>query len=209
MPRQNRVDPRGRLITDPARGSWMGNRGVLHDRHGEIRRNHALERWIICELEFKGRRRSPMTPGQYTELFFYDEATALAAGHRPCAECRRARYTAFRAAWTAGNPGASTSGRLSAPELDRRLHRDRIAGDGSQATFTAPCGKLPDGTFVTRGPEPDAPPELLRAGELWAWQPSGYATNAPAEEAEMVRVLTPRSTVNAIAAGYRPEIGLP
>src|SRR6478735_712658 len=101
-PRRNRVDPWGELIAVPERGALMGNRGVLHDDEGRVRRDFRLETWIACLLEFKGRRRPIMRPNHYTELFFLDEATSLAAGHRPCAECRRADYNAFRAALVEG-----------------------------------------------------------------------------------------------------------
>ncbi len=104
MPRQNRVTPFGDLIATPERGTFLGNRGVLHDDAGRIKRAWQLRRWIVCVLEFRGRKRSVMTPGRYTELFFLDEATALAAGHRPCAECRRARFLAFCDAWRAAHP---------------------------------------------------------------------------------------------------------
>src|SRR3954453_2972411 len=103
MPRQNRVTPLGEIVATPERGSMMGNRGVLHDEGGRIRRPWQVRRWLICLLEFKGRHRTVMTPNRYTELFFLDEATGLAAGHRPCAECRRARFRAFRDAWAAGD----------------------------------------------------------------------------------------------------------
>src|ERR1700732_822885 len=105
MARQNRVTPAGDVIATPERGTFLGNRGVLHDDQGRIKRAWQLKRWIVCVLEFKGRRRAVMTPGRYTELFFLDEATALAAGHRPCAECRRERFNAFREAWLRGDPG--------------------------------------------------------------------------------------------------------
>ena len=95
MPRQKRVTPFGSIIPTPERGTFLGNRGVLHDEHGRIRRPWQLKRWIVCVLQFRGRKRTVMTPGRYTELFFLDEATALAAGHRPCAECRQ-RATARR-----------------------------------------------------------------------------------------------------------------
>ena len=104
MPLQNRVDPFGRIVAVAARGTLMGNRGCLHDDHDHPVRQYQGRRWIICVLDFKGRRRKPMPPGQYTSLFFLDEATALAAGHRPCAECQRERFNAFRAHWAAGNP---------------------------------------------------------------------------------------------------------
>ncbi|HTJ10817.1 MAG TPA: hypothetical protein VL547_02270, partial [Dinghuibacter sp.] len=96
---QNRVDPYGNIIFTPARGAWMGNRGLLHDAQQHIRRPFRLKAWIICVLQFKGRHRPVMAPGQYTELFFLDEATALSAGHRPCAECRREDFNRFKAAW--------------------------------------------------------------------------------------------------------------
>ena len=104
MSRQNRGTPFGDIIATPARGTLMGNRGCLHDNQGHIIRPYQLKRWIIYQLEFKGRRRQIMTPGKYTELFFLDEATALAAGHRPCVECSRPRFTEFVAAWAEANP---------------------------------------------------------------------------------------------------------
>src|ERR1700744_4016889 len=118
MPRENRVTPLGHLIATPARGTMMGNRGVLHDDVGRIRRLWALKRWIVCVLEFRGRHRTVMSPGRYTELFFLDEATAFAGGFRPCAECRHRRYVDFRDAWK------TTAGRPSAVEIDERLHRE-------------------------------------------------------------------------------------
>ena len=187
----------------------MGNRGVLHDEHGRIRREHQLRRWIICRLEFKGRHREIMRPGRWTELFFLDEATALAAGHRPCAECRRSRFNEFRKAWLAGNPEAAEGeGRISAPALDDVLHRERLAA-GAKVTFRARVGELPDGVIVAgAGEEVDAP-HLLWDGRLWAWGPAGYEERGPSRPAAVVEVLTPRSTVNAVANGFRPDVALP
>src|SRR5499427_5932894 len=105
MPRQNRVNPLGEIVAAPDRGLFMGNRGCLHDAQGNIRRAWQLERWIVCLLEFKGRKRRVMTQGHYTELFFLDEATAFAAGHRPCAECRRERFVRFLEIWRSLHPG--------------------------------------------------------------------------------------------------------
>ena len=118
MPRQNRVTPFGELIATESRGTLMGNRGCLHDDQQRIRRAFACKRWIICVLEFRGRRRAVMTPGRYTELFFLDEATALAAGHRPCAECQHARYLLFRETWAAANPDLSGGASPSADVID-------------------------------------------------------------------------------------------
>ena len=192
MPRQNRVDPFGNLIADPARGTLFGNRGVLHADDGSIVRRHALRRWIYCRLEFKGRKRELLQPGRYTELFFLDEATALAAGHRPCAECMRGRFNEFRAAWSA-DPTAAT-------ELDAALHAERLTSDGAQATWRSPLGDLPDGAMVAL----DRTPHLVRAGALRPWSFSGYGPPAPFDPALDAEVLTPRSTARAIAAGFRP-----
>ena len=107
MPRQNRVTPFGEIIATPERGTFMGNRGILHDPDGRVRRKWVLKNWLVCVLEFRGRKRTVMTPNRYTELFFLDEATALAAGHRPCAECRHARFIDFCLAWKAAHPANS------------------------------------------------------------------------------------------------------
>jgi hypothetical protein len=147
-----------------------------------------------------------MRPGHYTELFFLDEATALAAGHRPCAECRRQRYAEFREAWIAGN-GLDRTERLSAPRLDAALHADRVAPDGSKVTFSAVCGDLPDGVFVVRPDEWDEP-LLLWKERLWAWRPGGYEKRDRVRAAGVVDVLTPRPTVNALH-GYVPSVALP
>src|ERR1700722_14212140 len=145
MPRQNRVTPFGEIIAAPERGTFMGNRGVLHDDEGHIRRAWQLKRWIVCVLEFRGRKRQVMSPGRYTELFFLDEATALAASHRPCAECRHARFLAFCNAWGTAHPGDGTSARPSATVIDERLHAERIAPDRSKRSFVAALDQLPNG----------------------------------------------------------------
>ena len=124
MPRQNRVNPFGEIIATPERGTFMGNRGVLHDDEGRIRRKWQGKRWIVCVLEFRGRKRKVMTPSRYTELFFLDEATALAAGHRPCAECRRERFKSFCCAWQPAHPQKGGS-RPSASDIDTCLNAER------------------------------------------------------------------------------------
>ena len=196
MPRQNRVTPRGELIAVEARGTFMGNRGCLHDATGSIRRAWQLKRWIVCELEFKGRYRRVMQPGHYTELFFLDEATALAAGHRPCAECRRPAYRAFLAAWAAGRPEGGPGGPLTAAAIDEVLHRERTA-----PPWQAPLNTLPDGAFVALPGDPR--PFLVLGGALLAWTPGGYVDRL-ARSPATVEVLTPRSTIEALRAGYRP-----
>src|SRR5579863_8394968 len=140
MPLQNRVDPGGAIISTPCRGTMMGNRGgPLHNDERVIVRQFKTRQWIACVLEFKGRRRIVMSPNRYTELFFLDEAVALAAGHRPCAECRRERFNAFRNAWT-GSPRA--------PEIDLALHGARIDRRGRKITWEAQLDTLPDGCFI-------------------------------------------------------------
>src|SRR5690348_1266427 len=163
MPLQNRVDPWGTIFRTPARGTFMGNRGgAIHNDRREIVRPYASRRWIACVLEFKGRWRAVMTPGRYTELFFLDEAVALAAGHRPCAECRRARYNAFREAW---------GGAPSADEMDIELHRARIDRNRNKVTSVAPWNSLPDGCFVQMGESS----YLVHGRDLLLWTPKRYA----------------------------------
>ena len=198
MPRQNRVTPRSELIAVPARGTFMGNRGCLHDDAGRIVRTHRGRRWIICALEFKGRRLGLADPGCYTLLFFLDEATALAAGHRPCGECRRAAFRAFVDAWTAANPGALPEGATRIDDLDRVLHRERTG-----PRRRAPVDGLPDGTFVALDGDPR--PHLVLGDALLPWTPEGYGTRI-ARPSTPVEVLTPPSIVAALRAGYRPAL---
>jgi hypothetical protein len=195
MPRQNRVTPYGAIVATPERGLLMGNRGILHDDAGRIVRHARNRAWIACVLSFRGRRRQVMRPGTYTELFFLDEATALAAGHRPCAECRRQDYLAFRSSWRAahGEPDAM------APDMDARLARQRLRPpDLRPQRFADPAG-LPDGAFV----EHLGRPWLVRQGRLLAWAPGGYeqAVDLPAGH---VAVITPEGAERVLAAGYRP-----
>ncbi len=198
MPRQNRVAPDGTLIAVPDRGLLWGNRGCLHDAAGRLVRYSRGRAWAICVLEFKGRRRQQWAPGRLTELFFLDEATGLAAGHRPCGECRYRDYQAFKQAWAAAHGG----GLPGVQEIDARLHADRLAGPGIRRRYQAPVGDLPDGTMIELG---DAP-FLVHDGRLLAWAPGGYLDpQARAPEGE-VTVITPRATVAVLAAGYRPVV---
>jgi hypothetical protein len=198
MPRQNRVTPFGQIIATPQRGTFMGNRGQLHDERGRIRRPWQLKRWIICLLQFKGRKRAVMTPGLYTELFFLDEATALAAGHRPCAECRRGRFDDFRRAWAAGGDLPT------ATQMDERLHAERVTADKTKRTFVAALGELPDGVLVTVSASPEQA-HLIWRGALLTWSPGGYGEGRPRSNEEAT-VLTPASTVAALRAGYVPDV---
>lgn len=199
MARQNRVTPYGTLIATAARGTLFGNRGCLHDDTGRITRWAVGRRWIACELSFKGRRRAPLLqPGRYTELFFLDEATALAAGHRPCVECRRADFVRFADAFAAGN---RHDGRPSAARVDELLHPERPTANGA-ATHPAAASELPDGTIV----DLDGAAHLVRGGALHPWSARGYGRPRPLPGASHVRVLTPPSIVRAIAAGYAPRL---
>src|SRR5215208_5408312 len=144
MPFQNRVSPFSEIVATTARGTLMGNRGCLHDDHDHPLRQYQGRRWIICVLDFKGRTRRPMPPGHYTSLFFLDEATGLAAGHRPCAECQRQRFRAFRAAWAAGGAAQTATRPPTAGEIDDRLHPERVGEGGEKVRFAADLDDLPD-----------------------------------------------------------------
>jgi hypothetical protein len=205
VPRKNRVTPFGQIIATPERGTMLGNRGILHDADGHIQRPWQYKRWLVCVLEFRGRKRTVMTPNRYTELFFLDEATALAAGHRPCAECRHARFLAFCRAWQAANPRPGDMERPTADEIDTCLHAQRVHSDRSKRCFAAALADLPDGVFVTL--EASAEQAYLVWGDrLLAWSPGGYRAQLPRPKAQTVRVLTPASTVAAIGAGYVPHV---
>ncbi len=205
MARQNRVTPFGEVIATPERGTFMGNRGVLHDGEGHIKRSWQVKRWIVCVLEFRGRKRRVMASGRYTELFFLDEATALAAGHRPCAECRHTRFLDFCNAWRLAYPAGGTPARPTADEIDRRLHAERLAPDRSRRSFQAALDELPDGVFVTAAAWGEQA-YLVWGNRLLAWTPGGYGKRRRRPKGEEVKVLTPASTVAVIRAGYAPEV---
>jgi len=177
----------------------------VHDPEGRIKRAWQVKRWLVCVLAFRGRKRQVMTPGRYTELFFLDEATALAAGHRPCAECRHARFLAFCNAWGTAYPGEGTSARPTADEIDRRLHVERLAPDHSKRSFLAGLDELPDGVFVTVAASGEQAC-LVWGDHLLAWSPGSFGERRRRPKGEEAKVLTPKSTVRTIRAGYAPEI---
>lgn len=198
MPLRNRVTPFGEIVADPARGLFTGNRGCLCDEAGKLaKRRWRLKAWITCRLRFKGAWRPVMQPGVWTELFFLDEATALAAGHRPCAYCRREDYKRYREAWADGQGLAVLP---KATEMDARLHRDRTDRTRRKVTFRTRLSALPDGTMV-RLPSADSKAALLWRGKLLEWSPGGYRGARRCGDGE-VEVLTPRSSVAALEAGY-------
>jgi hypothetical protein len=200
MPRQNRVTPDGMLIAVPDRGLFWGNRGSLHDPAGRLVRYSRGRAWAICVLSFKGRRRELWAPGRLTELFFLDEATGLAAGHRPCGECRYRDYQAFKRAWAVAFGGRGPG----VAEIDARLHADRLVRPGVRRSYSARLSSLPDGVMVSAG----GTPFLVWGGELLAWTPGGYRSSGQSPAEDTVTVITPRATVAVLAAGYRPVIHL-
>ena len=199
MPLQNRVTPLGDLIADPARGLVYGNRGCLHDDEGTIRRHHVGRRWIVCRLRFRGWRRHPLLqPGRFTELFFLDDATAMAAGHRACALCRRGDYERLAGLWAKQHPRDR-----GADAIDRRLHDERWdAVARSRRLHEEPIGSLPDGTFVLV----DDRPWLVRGRALVAWTPGGYVDRVGRPTRGPAHVITPPSLVEVLRAGWDPVV---
>jgi hypothetical protein len=199
VPLPNRVDPFGNLFAAPARGLFMGNRGGrLHrdDRTLGARR-WVSRQWICCVLQFKARHRAVWGAG-YTELFFLDEPTALAAGHRPCFECRRADAKTFVAAFASGRGEAP----LRAPAIDRVLHAERLDGR-TKRRHRLPLDHLPDGAFIALD-DPQDGAFAVRGNALLRWTPGGYADRRPRPRGISADVLTPPGTLAALRAGYAP-----
>lgn len=199
MALQNRVTPLGELIADPSRGLVYGNRGCLHDADRGIRRPYAGKRWIACRLAFRGWHRAPlMQPGRFTELFFLDEATAFAAGHRPCALCRREDYGRFMEIWSSMHRGER-----GADALDAQLHRERLdLPRGMRRLHAMSVASLPDGAFVLR----DGTPFAVVGSRLLRWTPSGYAQHLPRATRGRIAVVTPPSIVEVLRRGWEPDV---
>jgi len=194
MPARNRVTPLGDIEAFPLRGAWTGNRGILH-RGEEIVRFHASDLWITCALEFRGRWREQWQSGHYTFLYFHDEAVSFAAGHRPCAECRRQCYDAYRAAWAEGLGVAAPS----ATQINRQLHGERIVrGTHRRRLHELPWADLPDGTFVLL----DGSPAVVVGDQLSEWSREGYRDRRARPASGTASVITPPATVAALCAGY-------
>ena len=198
-PARNRVTPLGDIEAIPLRGRWTGNRGILHENR-RIVRYHASDLWITCALEFRGRRHEQWQPHHYTFLYFHDEAVSLAAGHRPCAECRRASYDAYRAAWAA----EIGSDLPSASEINRRLHAERIfRGTHRRRIHELRFQDLPDGAFVLLEA---GLPAVIVGDQLTSWAHDGYGARQRRPARGLARVITPPSTLAALRAGYPAQI---
>ncbi|MBR0993262.1 hypothetical protein JQ580_21320 [Bradyrhizobium japonicum] len=199
MPLQNRVTPTGDIVATPHRGLFTGNRGIIHDPATKtlLNKRWSSPAWITCLCEFRGWRRPVMARRSWTELFFLDEATAFAAGHRPCFFCRRDDANRFRAAWQSGN-GAS---KVSAKAMDAELHRERLdRGKKRLHALPMPLAQLPDGAMVQQGEESF----LVVQGRALLWSAAGYVSGA--RELSQPMLLTPPSTLRALNAGYRPAL---
>jgi hypothetical protein len=199
MPLQNRVTPFGELVAIPQRGMFIGNRGIIHDPATKalLNRRWATKTWLVCSCEYKGIHRDVWAGRSWTELFFLDEAVALAAGHRPCFEFRREAAQRFRDAWTAAKGGA----RPSAKVMDAVLHEERLErGHKRVHRIPAPLAALPDGAMVVAA----GAAFLLHSGRAYRWTNDGYAPPAQLPHAD--GLLTPPSTVMALGAGYRPAL---
>jgi hypothetical protein len=199
MPLQNRVSPFGEIVATAHRGRFTGNRGIIHDSATKtlLTRRWSSKAWITCVCEFRGRQRELMGGRSWTELFFLDEATSLAAGHRPCFYCRRAEAEAFCDAWAKGNGREKPY----APEMDAVLHHERL--DGRMKRFhplRKPALRLPDGAIVTTNGDS----YLIAKGETWLWSFAGY--RRVSVNLSDAKLLTPPSIVNALRAGYPVQI---
>lgn len=203
MPLQNRVDPWGTLHVNPSRSATvMGNRGILHNATQHIVKRWANKSWVACDPHYRGISRKPLFKnGSYSELFFLDEVTALAAGHRPCAYCQRVKYNFFKANWADVFCNESSTN-PSVIEIDRQLHTERVARGAGKLKYVAKLTALPEGVIF----EHQAHALLIYRGKCWRWSFDGYvATSLDAYDGD-VEVLTPRSVVRLLSAGYTPDV---
>jgi hypothetical protein len=198
VPAQNRVTPDGEVVAIALRGAWTGNRGILHEGHRVVR-SHASDLWITCALRFRGRWSQQWLPHHFTWLYFHDEAVSFAAGHRPCAECRRDAYLAYRDAWA----DALRVPPPSAKQINRELHSERIVrGTHTRRLHALPWRELPDGVFVraARGPA------VIVDDHLTTWTRAGYGARLRRPRRGEAEVITPPSSVAALRAGYPVQI---
>lgn len=200
MPLPNGVSPTGEIQSICASAGWLGNRGALHDANGIIVRQWQRKAWVTCLLSYKGRNRQPlMQPGRYTELFFLDEATALAAGHRPCGECRREDYNHFKRAWVLGNKRTNDT---TIADIDLAMHAERTSAMDDHSRMHE-LGSLPPGVLVVWAEKP----HLWRGNSLLKWSPKGYVAVASGWlMTSNVRLITPPSVAHALGAGYEARL---
>jgi hypothetical protein len=201
-PLQNRIDPWGRLNAVPQRGTLMGNRGTLHDEHKRIVRQWKRKAWVTCLLSYDDTKRIPFSPGNYSELFFLDEATAFAAGHRPCNTCQRERHAEFKSAWLKANRPTSIDAFVKVSEIDDALHSERMVPEGVKRTHETALAELPAGTiFAHQGAA-----FLVWKQGLLKWTFDGYSTAKAISPDTVVTVLTPKSIFQMYKLGFLPQV---
>ena len=200
MPLQNRIDPWGNIIATSARGTLLGNRGILHNGKKQIVKAYQHQSWVTCHIKFKNRKRKLMSSNNFTELFFLDEATAFAAGHRPCCECRRERYLEFKDYWVSANLNKQ-AGDVKISVINKLMHKDRI-NKGVKITHTAKLKELPDGTIFSY----KRAAYLIFESNIYLWSFEGYSLSKIINAPDEVDVLTPKSIVNLFKFGFKPEI---
>ena len=200
---QNRVDPSGKLHAVSDRGLLMGNRGILHNSDNQIIRPWAHKSWVACLLSYKNiKRPRPFSIGNYSELFFLDEATAFSAGHRPCSYCQRERSKLFKAAWLDANVPFTEKSSFGMPKLDAHLHEDRCLRGGAKVTYQAFAASLPKGAIFSH----NGSIFLVSANGYLPWSFAGYGPALELAPTASVSVLTPRSVVATFAQGYQPHV---
>jgi hypothetical protein len=204
MPLQNRVDPWGTLNAHPAKISkMMGNRGILHDAERRIVKHWVGKSWVACDPGYKNIVRKPLfQTGRYSELFFLDEATAYAAGHRPCAFCQRDNFNTFKKLWAIAHLAGESTSTFSIKEIDEQLHRERTTRGGKKIVFTAQLSSLPNGTMI----EVNQTAILLHHGRQLKWSFEGYAPATTVHPSDQVNVLTPHSIVKLLDQGLKPIV---
>jgi hypothetical protein len=205
MPLQNRVNPFSKIIATPERGAYTGNRGVIHNNQKEIIKNHAVKYWITCLLKYKNMHRAVMMPNRWTELFFLDEATAFAAGHRPCGFCRHADFKRFKNLWLQANGaqyGFTANTKMDV--IDAIIHAERLDANNQQKTFSAPLLSLPDAVFIKRPTKENA--YLWYEQEIYQWSFKGYKKINGIDKNTIVDVLTPKSYVEVLKLGYKAQV---
>ncbi|MDY0116736.1 MAG: hypothetical protein RBR59_04055 [Sulfurimonadaceae bacterium] len=201
MPLQNRVSPAGVITAISSRGSLMGNRGILHDENKELKAVSKIKGWVTCHLEYKGRKRELMAKNRYTELFFLDEVTAFAAGHRPCAECRRERYNEFKTKWLEANSKLLNGEKESITNIDNILHKERI-DKTRKVTFNVSIDILPTGAMI----KIEEQIYLLWENRLYLWSFDGYEKTNIIIKSQLVEVLTPYTYIKMFQKGFKPDV---